>query len=289
MPAPPAPSRPQPEARTAASTTEAHRAGTRPVGNTRGPEQSQRQGKPGQSLPQKQQPRKEPENRSVSQTKQPDSRKNTEKRKETPETSTRKTVDTEPRPKLAPTPPKQYRLQVRLFDGSSVRSSFTPSQTIRRDVRPWLDEKMDEQRPYNLKHILTPLPNRTLTIADEEQTLEELNLGATANLVMVPIKSYTEAYTAPPSLPARAVNTAYDLASSAVGTATGLVGSFFGYGATPSSQDTPAAGSSAPGGDARGGSASTRPAASRGPIIRTLHDQRREQGDSQLYNGNQVR
>ena len=147
---------------------------------------------------------------------------------------------------------------------------------------------MDEQRPYNLKHILTPLPNRTLTIADEEQTLEELNLGATANLVMVPIKSYTEAYTAPPSLPARAVNTAYDLASSAVGTATGLVGSFFGYGAT-SSQNTPAAGSSASGGDARGGSASARPAASRGPIIRTLHGQRREQGDSQLYNGNQVR
>ncbi|KAE8360729.1 hypothetical protein BDV27DRAFT_37242 [Aspergillus caelatus] len=189
-----------------------------------------------------------------------------------------------------PTPPKQYRLQVRLFDGSSIRSSFSPSQTIRGDVRPWIDSQPgDEKRPYNLKHILTPLPNRTLTIADEEQTLAELGLGSTANLVMVPINTYTEAYSATgSSLPARAVSSAYGLVSSAVGTATGLVGSFFGYSQpalTPSAAPQASTSSTSPSGD---GASRSRPSPPRGPIIRTLRDQRNEQDDSQFYNGNQL-
>jgi UBX domain. len=65
----------------------------------------------------------------------------------------------DPKPIVPRGPPTEYRLQVRLFDGSSVRSSFTPTQSIRNDVRAWLDQKMeDDNRPYNLKHILTPLP-----------------------------------------------------------------------------------------------------------------------------------
>ncbi|KAF7591904.1 hypothetical protein BBP40_000875 [Aspergillus hancockii] len=195
-----------------------------------------------------------------------------------------------------PTPPKQYRLQVRLFDGSSIRSSFSPSQTISGDVRPWIDSQMVEgKRPYNLKHILTPLPNRTLTIGEEEQTLADLGLGSTANLVMVPINTYTEAYPgAGSSLPARAVTTAvssaYGLVSSAVGTATGLVGSFLGYGqpaSTPSETSAASRSSSSPA--TSDGAARPRPSASRGPIIRTLRDQRNEQNDTQFYNGNQPR
>ncbi|EAW09228.1 UBX domain protein [Aspergillus clavatus NRRL 1] len=185
------------------------------------------------------------------------------------------------------TPPKQYRLQVRLFDGSSVRRSFTPSQTIRGDVRPWLDSLLqDEKRPYNLKHILTPLPNRTLTIAEEERTLEDLGLGSTANLVMIPINSYTEAYTGSgTSLPVRAAYSAYGLLSSAVGTATGLVGSFLGYNSTTStsSETTPDSSSASERGARR-----PQVTASSGPRIRTLRDQREERGDSQFYNGNQL-
>ncbi|GAQ04800.1 hypothetical protein ALT_2121 [Aspergillus lentulus] len=186
-----------------------------------------------------------------------------------------------------PSPPKQYRLQVRLFDGSSVRNSFAPTQTIRGDVRPWLDGLLqDEKRPYNLKHILTPLPNRTLTIADEERTLEDLGLGSTANLVMIPINSYTEAYNSSgSSLPVRAAYSAYGLLSSAVGTATGLVGSFIGYNPAPSESSGSAPTTSSSSGN---GARSQQPAASRGPRIRTLRDQREEQNDSQLYNGNQV-
>lgn len=238
-----------------------------------------------------QKPQQKGEESRATKPKQPDTKKPIQQRKETQAASSaKKPVETEARPKPPPGPPKQYRLQVRLFDGSSVRSSFTPSQNIRKDVRPWLDEKMTENTPYNLKHILTPLPNRTLTIADEELTLQELNLGATANLVMIPIRTYTEAYSdAGPSLPMRAANTAYDMASSAFGTATGLVGSFFGYGQTApasSAQPSPPTGGNSERSAPAPGSA--RPPMSRGPNIRTLHDARRYQDNSQFYNGNQV-
>ncbi|PYH80766.1 hypothetical protein BO82DRAFT_355243 [Aspergillus uvarum CBS 121591] len=201
-------------------------------------------------------------------------------------------IDT-PQVQQPPSPPTQYRLQIRLFDGSSVRSSFSPSQTIRADVRPWLDTQMlEEKRPYNLKHILTPLSNHTLTIAEEEQTLAELGLGSSANLVMVPISTYTDAYSAAgSSLPARAVSTAYGLFSSAVGTATGLVGSFLGYGSeaqNPGSAQTGSPSTSAPStsdADRRARPAGT---SNRGPIIRTLRDQRDEQENNQFYNGNQL-
>ncbi|KAJ5572853.1 hypothetical protein N7450_009837 [Penicillium hetheringtonii] len=139
-----------------------------------------------------------------------------------------------PQPPVPRGPPKEYRLQVRLFDGSSVRSTFLPNQTIGKDVRSWLDQQMtDDHRPYNLKHILTPLPSQTLSASDESQTLEKLCLGSTANLVMVPVQSYTSAYAASASsLPVRGISTVYGVASSVASTATSFIGSFLGYGQT---------------------------------------------------------
>lgn len=188
----------------------------------------------------------------------------------------------EPKPIVPRGPPTEYRLQVRLFDGSSVRSSFTPTQSIRNDVRAWLDQKMEgDNRPYNLKHILTPLPSETLSVTQESQTLRDLGLGSTANLVMVPVSTYTEAYSAADSLPVRGISTIYNLASSAASTATGLVGSFLGYGST-----APASGASTPSPSPATGN-SQRPRTT-GPNIRTLRDQQDGRGNSQLYNGNQV-
>lgn len=196
----------------------------------------------------------------------------------------------------AASPPKQYRLQVRLFDGTSVRSTFSPSQNISADVRPWLDSQMaDEKRPYNLKHILTPLPNRTLTIAEEQQSLEEIGLGPTASLVMVPISTYTEAYAgAGSSLPVRGAYAAYDMVSSAVGAVSGMLGSFWGAGqgqpaAPAGEQPSPAVSTQEPAGS-HGPAQRARPSGTwRGPNIRTLRDQQEERGDRQFYNGNQVR
>ncbi|KGO71255.1 Uncharacterized protein PITC_063360 [Penicillium italicum] len=188
----------------------------------------------------------------------------------------------EPKPVVPRGPPTEYRLQVRLFDGSSVRSSFTPTQSIRNDVRAWLDQKMEgDNRPYNLKHILTPLPSETLSVTQESQTLRDLGLGSTANLVMVPVSTYTEAYSAAGSLPVRGISAVYNLASSAASTATGLVSSFLGYGSTaPASDATTPSASPATGN-------SQRPRTT-GPNIRTLRDQQDGRGNSQLYNGNQL-
>ncbi|OQD80839.1 hypothetical protein PENANT_c031G06193 [Penicillium antarcticum] len=189
----------------------------------------------------------------------------------------------EPRPAVPRGPPTQYRLQVRLFDGSSVRSSFKPTQSIRNDVRPWLDQQMEgDNRPYNLKHILNPLPSETLSVTQESQTLQNLGIGSTANLVMVPVSTYTEAYSAAGSLPVRGISAVYNIASSAASTATGLVGSFLGYGASTPANDAAPSTSSSP---APGSNPRTR---NTGPNIRTLRDQQNERKDSQLYNGNQV-
>lgn len=187
-----------------------------------------------------------------------------------------------------PRAPTQYRLQVRLFDGSSVRSSFSPTDTIRAHVRPWLEEKRtDGDRPYTLKHILTPLPNHTISVSEEEQTLQDLGLGPTANLVMVPVQTYTEAYASVASLPVRGLYAGYNLVSGAVGAVTGTIGSILGYGGNqaPAGNDTNVA---SPGPSQRPGNSAARPRNGVGINVRTLRDQRDERGDSQFYNGNQV-
>ncbi|KAL4759813.1 uncharacterized protein BDW70DRAFT_76462 [Aspergillus foveolatus] len=188
-----------------------------------------------------------------------------------------------PHPTSVPVPPSQYRLQVRLFDGSSVRSTFSPLHTIRSDVRPWLDNKLEEKRPYNLKLIQTPLPNKTLTIAEEDQVLRELISGPTATFVMVPIKTYTEAYSDSGSLPVRAVSSAYGLVTSVVGGAVGYIGSFIGYSPNRASSESAPPQSR----EFQDSADATRRPRRWGANIRTLGDQRDAQ-DSQFYNGNQL-
>ncbi|KAF3390649.1 hypothetical protein F1880_008947 [Penicillium rolfsii] len=206
-----------------------------------------------------------------------------------PPTPTVEDEEPKTRPPASKGPPSQYRLQVRLFDGRSIRSSFAPTQTIRNDVRPWLDEQMtDDKRPYNLKHVLTPLPSRTLSASEESQALQDLGLGSTANLVMIPVASYTEAYTAAVanSLPARGIyaviNGVYSAVSSTVSSATSLVRSFIGYGSSAPEGSAPAPPPSPPPPE------TIRRRRTSGLNIRTLHDQRGERDESQFYNGNQL-
>jgi hypothetical protein len=186
---------------------------------------------------------------------------------------------------------QEYRLQVRLFDGTSVRSSFPPSATVCSTIRPWLDEqRSDGSQPYTLKHVLTPLPSHTISVSEEEKTLEELGLGPTANLVMIPVQSYTEAYasSSSSSLPVRAVSAGYSLVSSVVGSVAGTVGSFLGYGqAGAASSNTPPV--SGGNNNSSNNNKQPRPTSSGpGTNIRTLRDQREAEDDNQFYNGNQV-
>ncbi|PGG97316.1 hypothetical protein AJ79_09247 [Helicocarpus griseus UAMH5409] len=192
-----------------------------------------------------------------------------------------------PKPTAKPAP-NQYRLQIRLFDGSSVRSSFSPTQTIQKDVRPWLDsQRSDGDAPYNLKQILTPLPSRTISVAEEDQTLEELGLGPTANLVMVPVRTYTEAYASSgASLPVRGLYAGYNLITGTVGAVAGVVGSFLGIsggasaGATPAATEPPSTTETPSTGSLRGGRNGR-------SNVRTLYDED-DRESRQFYNGNQL-
>ncbi|KAI2032245.1 hypothetical protein LOZ12_002221 [Ophidiomyces ophidiicola] len=188
----------------------------------------------------------------------------------------------------------EYRLQVRLFDGSSIRSCFSPTQTLNRDVRAWIDShRTDGNTPYNFKQILTPLPNKTISISEEGQNLSDIGLGPSANLVMVPVHNYTDAYaTSESSLPVRGLYAGYNLVTSAVGAVAGTLTTFLGLGG---SQTTPQQGENGGPGvghpvaaadTSENTSRDTRP--SRANKVRTLYDHQSDDGDRQFYNGNQV-
>ena len=182
-----------------------------------------------------------------------------------------------------PTRSKECALQVRMFDGSTIRLKFPSEATLRTDVRPWIDkERLDGDIPYTFKQILTPLPNRTLSISDEEESLQSLGLTPSATLVMVPIQGYTAAYDHQ-GLVSRGASTGYSLVSDGAGMITGALRTILGFGQATGrpneAQENVTVGNTAP---------ETREA---GPSIniRTLRDQRDGRDGHQLYNGNQVR
>lgn len=83
----------------------------------------------------------------------------------------------------------QCAIQVRLFDGSTVRTRFPARATLATDVRRWVDSvRADGDEPYTFKVILTPLPNRAVDPAAEEgRTLGELGLAPSSTLVLAPV------------------------------------------------------------------------------------------------------
>jgi hypothetical protein len=171
----------------------------------------------------------------------------------------------------------QCALQIRLFDGSTIRSRFPSDGSLRANVRPWIDEQQSGDTPYTFKHVLTPLPNKNISISDEEQSLQSQGLTPSATLILVPVQGYTSAYEdgASSSIVSRVASGGYGLVSSSVGLMTGVLGSFLGGGgaASPPAQERPA--DSAP--------ANPNPAVN----LRTLRD--RDRDDQQFYNGNAVR
>lgn len=86
------------------------------------------------------------------------------------------------------------KLQVRLFDGSTVRGQFPASQRLDPDIRRWVDETesmADFGMGYAFKVIQAPAPSRTIDVGEEGQTLGELGLAPSATLVLVPAKKGT--------------------------------------------------------------------------------------------------
>jgi len=168
-------------------------------------------------------------------------------------------------------------LQIRLFDGSTIRNRFPSSASLRKDVRPWIDEKMTVDQPYNFKQVLTPLPNKNIETSEEEGTLQFLCPSAT--LILVPIPAYTSAYEGGSGLVSRSVSAGYGLVSSGVGMVTGLLGGFLG-------------GRGGGGAETAAEEHRQAPASASSPNtsinVRTLRDQQPSRDDQQFYNGNAV-
>ncbi|KAF9184889.1 UBX domain-containing protein 4 [Haplosporangium sp. Z 767] len=81
------------------------------------------------------------------------------------------------------------RLNIRLFDGSSIRRTFNATDTLQQ-VRDWINENQDEENSaYNIVQLIPP---RTFT--DESKMLRDLELCPSATLVLKKIATASSAY-----------------------------------------------------------------------------------------------
>lgn len=91
-------------------------------------------------------------------------------------------------------------LQVRLLDGSTIRSRFSSRDTLK-DVRQWVDGTAElGKTPYTFKILMTPLPSVKLDVTEEGKQLQELGLTPSATLILLPVRRrFAKAYNdAPP-------------------------------------------------------------------------------------------
>lgn len=180
---------------------------------------------------------------------------------------------------------KECAVQVRLFDGSTVRSRFPSNHTLRGNVRPWVDQqKFDDDVPYTFKQVLTPMPNRTLSISEEEESLQSLGLTPSATLVIVPVQGYSAAYSGGQGIVSKGASAGYNVVSAGAGIVTGALGTFLGLGRATTTGEPPGVHDTTMQGNAESDATGTES----GINVRTLRDQRANQDDHQLYNGNQV-
>lgn len=173
-------------------------------------------------------------------------------------------------------------VQVRLFDGTTIRSTFPSGQTLGKNVRQWIDEqRADSDVPYTFRQILAPLSNRPISISEEEESLQSLGLTPSATLVMVPVQNYSAAYDPAQGYLKKGLSVGYNLVSGSIGLVTGAMGSLLGVGngtvaTTPTGPIT------------RGSAQAESTHLSPGMNIRTLRDRQANKDEQQLYNGNQV-
>lgn len=186
-------------------------------------------------------------------------------------------------------------IQVRLLDGSTIRSRFDKHDTLALAVRHWVDEKRtDGVIPYTFKHIMTPMPNRSVSTSDEHQKLQDIALLPSATLILVPVPGYTEAYGRKDgNVLSSKLAKLYAYVIATIVTVVNTLGAFLARGATPrQTTSLPHSASTTSNEESK----STSTGSKAGPAgsaetkirIRTLRDQEIDQNDQQLYNGNQV-
>ncbi|KAL2166590.1 hypothetical protein VTG60DRAFT_2485 [Thermothelomyces hinnuleus] len=85
-------------------------------------------------------------------------------------------------------------IQVRLFDGSTIRNRFSSTDTLN-EVRNWVNEaRGDGKDVFTFKVLLTPMPSRTIDVTEENKTLRELELTPSSTLILVRVTKPTSAY-----------------------------------------------------------------------------------------------
>jgi hypothetical protein len=209
---------------------------------------------------------------------------------------------------------KTVALNVRLFDGRTIRSTFPRSATLQTDVRSWIDTEFgklaqDDENinhkqlpPYFFRHILAPAPSRELSAGDEAVELGDIDLAPSATLVLVPVKGYTDAYSGSTGgviagAATGIVGSAFGLLTSTVGYVGSTIGSVIGYGAQPDQGgDGGGSDNHGVGGRTMGSRPTGEPShdpvldqtTSGGMRVRTLADQRARDVPQQFYNGNQL-
>lgn len=184
-------------------------------------------------------------------------------------------------------------LQVRLFDGSTIRSRFSSDETLK-DVRRWVDEtRGDGREPYTFKVLLTPLPSRKIDVAEEDRSLRSLDLTPSATLILVRVPRYTAAHAAAGAPVAQAQGggvfqrlVAFVLAiiNGSFGTIAALFSSFFST-SGPATLTTTEPAASSQTTQRQAGAASAR---RRGGRIAGLDHADERRNDQQFYNGNSV-
>lgn len=167
-------------------------------------------------------------------------------------------------------------LQIRLFDGSTIRTQFKSDATLSKDVRDWIDEdRTDGDAPYTFRIVLTPLPNKAIEPAEESESLLSLGLAPSATLVLVPSK-HALAYTRSNGFIWQTLAYILGIFGAGYGLITSVFGGFTGM-------------FSGRGGNRQEGIAMQNLASGRSASrirgFQNADDQRR---DAQLYNGNSV-
>jgi chemotaxis protein histidine kinase CheA len=207
-------------------------------------------------------------------------------------------------------------LQIRLFDGSSIKSRFPPTATLANDVRNWVrlsaPSTQPSEVPYTFRQILTPLPPRAIGVSEEHHSLRELDLVPSATLVLAPVNGYADAYTGVGAGEAGYLGTAWNLASRLIGSVAGLVPGLSGI-VGPASSDsahTGPSGTTAASGPSSSSSAAApstplpNTSSSRNIKVKTLADQRADASarekdlngggedgrgaETEFYNGNSL-
>ncbi|KAI0450318.1 hypothetical protein F5B21DRAFT_439018 [Xylaria acuta] len=165
-------------------------------------------------------------------------------------------------------------LQVRLMDGSTIRSRFASDKTLGTDVRRWIDAERTDgvDAPYSFRVVLTPRPNKVVEPQEEIKSLLSLGLAPSATLVLIPTR-YSVAYAGRGG--GGVLSPVIGIFSSLFGAIMASIGGFFAlfFGSG--------------GGGGGGGGGGNNPGHDDIPM-ENLRATRRGRRDAQLYNGNSL-